>query len=193
MVNIINIYAVYTEAYNTLLNTTNKYVTSLAILISFYIFYKFFLVIIKRIVLKVTHKTKTDIDDQLVEKTEGPLSYILFMVGIKIALIPFELSGSLGLYINKLANSILILLIGLFLIRLAGVMIRQFGARWAHKTKSTLDDSLIPIFDNFSTIVIFIFVVLFVLQSWDVNITSFLAGVGLAGLAIGLALKDSLA
>ncbi|MBD3314099.1 mechanosensitive ion channel [Candidatus Woesearchaeota archaeon] len=189
----IDAFAIYNIVYDSLLNSTNKYVTSLAILIGFYIFYKFFLIIIKRVILRITEHTKTDLDEKLVNSTEGPVSYILFMIGIKLALIPFELSGAFGFYSNKVANSIIILLVGLFLIRLSSTLIKQFGARWAKKTKSSLDDALIPVFNNFAIIVIIVFVVIFTLQSWDIDITSLLAGVGIAGLALGFAVKDSLA
>jgi len=189
----VDIIAMYNELYNMLLNTTNRYVTALAILIAFYVIYKLFLIITKRVVLKITEKTPTDLDKMLVEGVEGPISYILFMIGVKLAIVPFELSGSIALYSAKIVNSILILLVGFLIVRVLKVLIHGIGTKWASKTKSTLDDALIPVIDNFSMIVVFIFVILYVFQSWGIDITSMLAGVGIAGLAIGFAVKDSLA
>lgn len=188
----IDIYALYLQFYDILLNSTNKYLTALLILASFYVIYKLFLIITKKVILKITEKTPTDLDRKMVEATEGPVSYILFMIGVKLAIVPFELVGVVGFYSGKIANSIIILLIGLLIIRIATVMINGLGAKWAKKTKSSLDDALIPVADKFSKIVIGIFALMFVLQSWNINITSLLAGVGIAGLAIGFAIKDSL-
>ena len=57
--------------------TTNKYLHSLIILAIFFAIPQLFIFISQRIVLKLTQKTKKDIDDLIVSKTSRPISFIL--------------------------------------------------------------------------------------------------------------------
>ncbi len=66
-------------------------------------------------------------------------------------------------------------------------------ARRAARTESKLDDQLVPLVRKSLRLVVVILGVLFVLQNLDVDIGSLLAGLGIGGLAVALAAKDTLA
>lgn len=68
-----------------------------------------------------------------------------------------------------------------------------FLGKLTAKTKSPLDDRLVPFIDKVMRAVVVIMGVLMVLQQAGVKITSILAGLGIGGLAIALAAKDMLA
>jgi MscS family membrane protein len=61
----------------------------------------------------------------------------------------------------------------------------------ASSTSSRMDDLLVPLFRRALKIVVVAFGVLFVAQNLDVNVTSLLAGLGIGGLALALAAKDT--
>ena len=52
----------------------NKYVTAISIFVIFYAMSELVVVITERIVLSITKRTKTTIDDEIVNKIKKPLS-----------------------------------------------------------------------------------------------------------------------
>ena len=66
-------------------------------------------------------------------------------------------------------------------------------AEQAARTDSKLDDQLVPLLRKALKIVTVVAGTLFVLQNLDVNVGSLLAGLGLGGVAVALAAKDTVA
>lgn len=65
--------------------------------------------------------------------------------------------------------------------------------KFTAKTESELDDNLVPLVIKTARILIIMFAVLTTIQDLGVNIFSLLAGIGVGGLAIALAAKDTAA
>src|SRR5690606_9404234 len=76
--------------------------------------------------------------------------------------------------------------------RLIDVLAERLSER-AARSESKLDDRLIPLMRTSLKIFTFIAGVGVVLQTVDVNIGSLLAGLGIGGIAVALAAKDTLA
>lgn len=170
----------------------NKYIQSLIIVIAFLFLAKIILFVLKNYMIKLTAKTKTDIDDLIIERIKNPVYYILLFIGIKIALIQLNLPENFSKLTNNIMNSIVIIIITYIVIVIFSILIDGWGKEWAKRTKSTMDDAMVPLFHKFSNIVVWIFGLLYVLRLWGVEIGPFLASLGIAGLAIGFAVKDSL-
>src|SRR3989338_1063817 len=69
----------------------NKFVFSFAILVTFFILSRLAVFIFAKIILRITSKTKTKIDDEIVTRTSKPISIILLLIGCWLALIPLGL------------------------------------------------------------------------------------------------------
>ena len=171
----------------------NKYLFSLSVLIAFYILSELFLWITEKIVLRVTAKTSTSIDDQLVHAAKRPVSLILLMLGIKLAVLPLGMMGKSGEITSQLTTTGIIIFATIVLIRVLIILIDSWGHHWAQRTKSSVDDAVLPLFRRMVKILLWIFCALSILSYWGFDIRGLLAGVGIAGLAIGFAVKDSLA
>jgi len=61
------------------------------------------------------------------------------------------------------------------------------------KTKSTMDDALLPLLDKTAKVIIILIGLIWALGIWHIDITPILASLGIVGLALGFAVKDSLA
>ncbi len=170
----------------------NKWVVALAILIVFFILSKMFLFIVQKFVLLATSKTKTKLDDMLVEETNKPISWLLIFIGLKIALGYLSLENGLAEYSAKTNNSLIYFIVIYILIKIVVVFIDHWGEQVAKRTKSKLDDLLVPLFRKTTYVIGLIAMAIFILDEWGINIAGILAGVGVAGLAIGFAVKDSL-
>ncbi len=146
--------------------------------------------IVKKILRPLALKTKTKIDDLIIRSISSIIFYIVLAVGIKVGLDSFEFETQIY---NTLVESLLILLIAILIIRI----IRNFAVHWmedwAARTKSTADDRMIPLIEKILKAIVIILAVIFICSAWNVNISPLLATAGIAGLAVGLAVKDSLA
>lgn len=171
---------------------TNKYVFALLILFFSVLVGKLFILIIEKIVLVFTSRTKTRLDDMLIEKTRGPLFYILILAGIYFAFSSLKMNGIFVDSMNNLLFSFIIFVFAIAINRISGILIGTIGKKWAEKTESTLDDELLPLFRKVSSVIIFTLALIFILKVWKVDITGLLAGLGIVGIALGFALQDSL-
>lgn len=167
---------------------SNKYIVSLLILVAFLFLAKITQLIFIHIFQKFAAKTKTTIDDLIVEKIKKPLFLLILAFGLKLAILNIGFNE----FVNKIVNSIMVLVIVLVIIRILDIFIDIWGIAFAKKTKTKIDDVLLPVFHKIVRIIFLVIAVMWILHSWEINITPYLAGAGIAGLILGMALQDSL-
>jgi small-conductance mechanosensitive channel len=106
-----------------------------------------------------------------------------------------------GTYLIKLFNTPLLgkIFQALMVIVFAGpirnfliVTIRYLQTRVAHKTDSKIDDIIFDLFIRFSNFIIYTVAIIIALDLLGINVVPFIAGAGVAGIAIGFAAKDTL-
>ena len=170
----------------------NKYAYSLIILVAFYILSKLVVLISTKIILRITKRTKTEIDDLIVKKINRPISLILILIGIRLALFPLGIQQNILNILEHVISSLIIVIITYIVIAIFDVFIDNWGKGVAEKTKSTVDDRLIPVFHRFSIIFISIVGLLFILPVWGIQIGPLLTSLGIAGIAIAFALQSTL-
>ena len=62
----------------------NQYLRAFVILIGLIILVRTGLFLLERLFLKIAGKTKTDIDDKLIEKASTPLTLIAFLISLRV-------------------------------------------------------------------------------------------------------------
>ena len=150
----------------------------------------FLLKVILITVLKpLTKKTKTKIDDIIIRAISSIIFYVVLLIGIKIGLQQFELRTTV---FQNLVDTLFILIASIFLFKIIGHFAHLWMKEWKFKTKTTADERLIPFVQKILKAVVIILAVIFIFSAWNINISPLLATAGIAGLAIGLAVKDSL-
>lgn len=170
----------------------NNYLYSLIILIVFYLLSKVLVIISQKIILKLTQKTKTNVDDLIVNGTNRPVSLVLLLVGFRLALFPLEIRQDILDVLENATSSMIIAAITYIVIVVLDILIDNWGKKIAEKTKSTFDDELIPLFHKFSRIFVSIIGLLFLLSLWGVQIGPLLTSLGIAGVAVAFALQTTL-
>ena len=98
-----------------------------------------------------------------------------------------EFIGWLLAFLPKLISAIVILIVGLFLAKLLSQLIKKA------MIKAKLDESVISFFNSLISITLKVIVGITTLSQLGVNMTTIIATLSAATVAIGLALKDSLA
>jgi MscS family membrane protein len=171
----------------------NEYTRALTVLVVGFIIIRLGLFFVQKVVLKLTSKTKTDLDDKLVERSSRPLTYIAFLIVLRITLGELTISEVLKpILVNIIYSLIMLVLANLIYIVLDLILIK-FLSKIASKTKTRIDESIISLFDSIVKASLIAISVLYILTIWGFQITPLLAGLGIAGLAIALALQPVLA
>jgi len=164
------------------------------LLVTFIIRSVFFYVVDKKIIALVK-KTKTEFDDLVINAVRTPLSYLILLQGFYLAVLSLELPEKIGLVeVADLLHGIYILAFSFillyFIFKIIDV-VAFFLYREAKKSKSTLDDQLVPLVVKSLRILVVTIGILFILQNFGYNVTSLLAGLGLGGLAFALAAQNT--
>lgn len=141
----------------------------------------------------LTNKTKFDLDDRIVEFLKKPLSVLIVFFGVLFAVrhISPDLTVA-GFNLTRVFHVGGILIAAYFAARIFAGILKWYGEQIAVKTGSHLDDSLVPFIRRAIYILVFVVAGIAILNLFGVKVTAVLAGLGIASLAIGLALQDTL-
>jgi small-conductance mechanosensitive channel len=170
--------------------TDNDYLRFLSILVISVIVAIIARFVIKNVLKPLAKKTKTRIDDMVIESLSSIIFYIIIILGFKFGFQYFQFD--VALY-NNLVDSLFIIVVSVLVLRIISNFSRHWLKEWASKTKSTADDRLIPLIAKILNTVVLILAFIFLFDVWNINIGPLLTTAGIAGLALGFAVRDSLA
>jgi len=133
-----------------------------------------------------SRQTKTKVDDIIIESIKGPFLIWFLMLGIYFALESSKFPVNLVHTIDKL-----LLVLGIFSVTfvLANISAKLVSV-YSRKVETALPVTSLT--QNISRIIIFTIGILVILHSLGISITPILATLGVGGLAVALALQDTL-
>ena len=166
----------------------NKYAIAFLILILFAIGAWSLLFIFEKFFQRWAKKTKTEVDDIIFARTKKPAFYFLLAFGLKVATLSLNINGIVNALVNSLMAAVFVFIIA----RVVDTIIDIWGATFAKKTKSKIDDVLLPLFHKIVKVIFIIIAILWILKIWNIDIGPYLAGAGILGVVLGFALQDSL-
>jgi MscS family membrane protein len=140
----------------------------------------------------IARRLPGEVEDTLLGIIRKPIILLILSLGLVNTLETLPLTPGYIAFLEKMLNTILILVVLYLVWRLIKDVIVYYGKGWARKTESKFDDNLIPILKIFGPLMIVIIGVMMVLPMWGLDISSALVGAGVIGLILGLALQDSL-
>jgi small-conductance mechanosensitive channel len=185
---------------DTLLNILPFYVPGEDLVISFILFgviasiFDFIAKLIITSTTKLASKTETDLDDMVIDalNKKRKLLPILLAAFLTINLVYGDIA-LFGRATYQWFITMLVLVGGLILIDVVEALIAFYAKEIAPKTDSKFDDEILPLARNIIKISLYAILIAMVLSQLGVDIAPLLAGLGIGGLAIGLALQDTLA
>lgn len=173
-------------------NAIAQYMWAIIILIVTYFGIKIVYYLVAKVILALTQKTKTQLDDLLVHALKAPVVLAVFLLGLKYAINIL----TFGEGFNKIFSSIMFILwvfnISWFLIRLINSFLMNYIHPLTKKSTSKLDDTLYPVIKIVVNFIIYALAITVTLQNLGIQITGLMAGLGLGGLAFALAAQDLL-
>jgi MscS family membrane protein len=170
----------------------NKYIAASLIFITFYAMSEIVVVITEKIVLSLTSRTKTQIDDEIVRKIKKPLSLLLISIGIQVGWQVLSLENSTADIISKIIASFTTVIVIYIITSILNILIKHLGTSYAKRTKSRLDKHILDLLSRANIVVFLIAALLGILKVWGIEIGPLLAGLGIGGIAIAFAMQKSL-
>lgn len=173
-------------------NTIGEWSLAFGILIGSILLSKIVYILITKVVKQFTRKTKTHIDDIIIDKVEEPVVFAIIITGIWYGLSILSFSDGIHNLIGHAFYFIITFNIAWLLVRLFNAFVDEFLAPLAEKTETDLDDQLLPVIRKSVSISIWILAVVVGLNNAGYDVTALIAGLGIGSFAFALAAKDSI-
>jgi len=172
-------------------NTVGDWFITLLIILGSVILGKLIYLFFGRIVKKLTAKTKTKVDDIIVDMVEEPVVLAITIAGLWYGLQRLEFTEWWYDWMGKVYHILIAINITWFIARLVDAIIEEYIVPLTEKTESDLDDQIMPIVKKGLRSVIWILGIIVALNNAGYDVGALIAGLGIGGLALAMAAKDS--
>jgi MscS family membrane protein len=146
-----------------------------------------------KIAKAISAKSKTKLDDIFIDMVEEPLSFIVVLAGLWYALNRLNFTEGGREFIGHATQFVVILTISWMLTRLFDALYQQYLVPLAEKSKTDLDDQVLPIVRRGTKLAVWVIGTIVALNNAGYDVGAALAGLGIGGLALAMAGKDTVA
>ena len=171
-------------------NPIRAWLGALAILLGLIILF----LIVKRLVLQrivaLSARTKTGLDDSLAAAINSTKPWLLLFIAVQFAVRPLSLSPQANAWLSRLAIGAALMQVGFWVSAWAYVLLKSWQKkRWGDDPEASMTLNFISWALN---VVVWAIVVLLVLENLGIDISALVAGLGIGGIAVALAVQSVL-
>lgn len=174
-------------------NTVGEWLIALAIILGSILLGRVVFWVLSNIVKKLTAKTKTNIDDIIIDMIEEPMAFAVSILGIWYGLDALHLPDVAHVWINRIYYLLVIFNIAWLINRLIDALVEEYLVPIVEKSESDLDDQLLPILRKGIHAAVWIMAIIIGLNNAGYDVGALIAGLGIGGLAFALAAQDTVA
>jgi MscS family membrane protein len=172
-------------------NSWERYLLAVGILLLFYLFRRLALPLIFKLIHRAMKRVTLEPADRIISAVGPPTALFIMITGLCVALRTLHHPPDLGRHIHQGARI-------LWAVAFLWMVVRVIGAIFDHmqgvaKKRDLSIAAFMPWIRKSVVTIIVIFSGLVILQQFGVNTQTFLAGLGLGGLAFALAAQDTVA
>ena len=146
--------------------------------------------LISRTLVVLATRTKSDLDDHIIDALRRPIFLSVIFVGLSIAADSFALEDKSRFVVMAGLKTIAVFVWATAVVRVGSLLIVTVGRR--RGGTSMLQPRTIPVFDMLMKVLALGGAVYFIFLAWHVDLTAWLASAGILGIALGFAAKDTL-
>lgn len=146
-------------------------------------------IVLCKLLRRLAARTRSNLDDRLINHLHRPIFYSVIAVGLYLAL--NELNPPYAWILVRLINTFAAVIWTAALLRVCSELVSGLG-RLADRVQ-WLDARTVPLFDNLGKLVVIGVALYSMLVIWQLDVAPWLASAGIVGLAISLSAKDTLA
>ena len=146
------------------------------------------------ITLRFTNWTSTDLDERLVKSIRWPLTLGILSLGAYLAVtISWDLTVTERDRADAIARGLGVVVGITAVVGLISSTIDWYLASLSNRANHVVDLRLFPLIRRVGSVIIYVIGALLVMDVMDINISPLIAGLGLGGLAVALAIQPTLA
>jgi MscS family membrane protein len=167
----------------------SRYVVAVFLFLFFLLLRRVFALFVIKVLKKYFSKTENKIDDKSIKILLGPIGFIFIIVGFNAFLIMAGIENEIT---RKISKTLVVFDIFWFLF----YMVELFNGLFTSFTKNyskALSNEIVKFLTRFFKLIVVSIAIMSMLQVWDINVSGFVASLGLGGLAFALAAKDTAA
>tara|TARA_Y100001970_G_C14182865_1_gene830838 strand:- start:695 stop:1753 length:1059 start_codon:yes stop_codon:yes gene_type:complete len=140
---------------------------------------------------RMATKTKTSIDDHIIDNIHKPIYYSILFMGFSFSVSLFDLSEFIVFILTGMFKTILVFIWSAAIFKSFIYIFKWYSEKLGVQTSH--QKRLVPLFDNLGKIIIFAGGAYFILLSWDINVTGLVASFGIGGFIVAFAAQDTIA
>lgn len=141
----------------------------------------------------LTAKTKTKLDDIIIDMIEEPVVAALVIAGFWFALKGLHLPTDMIVIVGHVMQFAIFMMVAWLLTRLLDALFEEYLVPLAKSSETTLDDQLLPFLRKGLKIIIWCMAIIIGLNNAGYDVAALIAGLGIGGLALAMAAKDTVA
>ena len=166
---------------------------SLGIVVGAVVFAVLFSRILFRLMLRVASVFPGELDDHLVSNAKGPVTAYIILLGVYLAIkIPLELPHSIDTVVDRVF-SVAAIAVGAYMINVMGTSGLAWLQEYLASTPAANTSSwALPLARRSLLLIVAAMAIMVSLDVLGVNITPLIAGLGIGGLAVALAIQPTL-
>ncbi len=174
-------------------NSVQAWTYAFLIIVGAFVLGKLAYWIIGNIIKKLTSKTKTKLDDIIIDMIEEPIMLAIIIYGIWYGLSSLTMSETAMIWTWKVIKVLIVINVAWFISRLFEAIFKEYITPMAEKSDTDLDDQLLPIIRKGIKITVWALAIIIALDNAGYDIGALLAGLGIGGLLLAMAAKDTVA
>lgn len=140
-----------------------------------------------------TKRTKTQLDDLLLELLNGPVKVIAFVIFLRIGLDVFQWPETVQKILTKGFTVIVAATVTYAALKLVDLLMNYWHLRASADSDHAFHEQIFPIIRKAFKLFVIVVATLVTLSNVGVDITAAIASLSIGGLAVGLAAQDTLA
>ncbi len=146
------------------------------------------------LIVRFTHRTPTDLDSRLVKSVRWPTTLGFVVLGIYLAFtVPLDLTESQQSQVDTVGQALGVMIVITVVVGLLSSAIDWYLASLATSATRVVDLRLLPLIRRVGGVIIYAIGGLLLMDVLGINISPLIAGLGLGGLAVALAIQPTLA
>lgn len=174
-------------------NTVRQYLIAILIVFLFILLAKLIHYFVEYFLAGFFKKTKNRLDNKILELVYLPLVFFIVILGFYIGLSYLSFPENVNHYVLNTLKALFILDAIYFIFKFLDIVTVIFLRPIVKRTKSKLDDQIVPLLERFIKLIIAVLAIFVALENLGVDMKSLLTGLGIGGIAMALAAKDTLA
>ncbi len=172
-------------------NKIENWLISFGILIGGIVVAKITYWIIGKYVKRLTAKTKSQLDDLLIDKLEEPVVYAIGILGFYWGFHRLHFGEGIDKFFEHVFTIVFTLNVTWLIVRTADAIIEEYIMPFVERSESDLDDQLMPLLRKVFKLILWCMGIIIGLNNAGFDVAALIAGLGIGGLALALAAQDT--